>query len=276
MKYGFKSLCIFVLAMRKCCHFLLVFVLFACEEKSNEDAEEFQNSTEITISTIPDSVKRNFNEHLRYTLQSAFQISLDEKYTSQIVETDFNGDGVLDKIISINRLEKANLDLKTAENPAKSLEMGQMGNYNHFILYNGKDSTFISPVVVPSSPYTPLVISSVALKNEVKSEIQLAYRIRNSAYRSFYTIQNNQAKIIFQWKLFDGLGTKNDEAYFIEVGNSGKSSEFKDLYIYKANLQKLPKKENPYTFNPLISKKEGIFTTFFYLDKEGKYYTLPQ
>ena len=92
MKYGFKSLCIFVLAMRKCCHFLLVFVLFACEEKSNEDAEEFQNSTEITISTIPDSVKRNFNEHLRYTLQSAFQISLDEKYTSQVVETDFNGD----------------------------------------------------------------------------------------------------------------------------------------------------------------------------------------
>ena len=48
MKCGFKSLCIFVLAMRKCCYFLLVFVLFACEEKTNEDAEEFQNSTEIT------------------------------------------------------------------------------------------------------------------------------------------------------------------------------------------------------------------------------------
>jgi hypothetical protein len=255
--------------------FLLI-QLTGCSENEANTEEYNKDISDQNNVEIPDSIKKDFDKHLTYTLQGIFQLNPQENYTKTILETDYNGDGIVDKIITINRLEKANLDLKNDDNPAKMLEMGQMGNYNHFILYNGKDSSFFSPVLVPSSPYLGLEVTSINLKNNLKSEIQVDYRIRNAAYRSIYTIRNNQAKMIFQWKLFDGLGSEEDEAYHIEIAQTGKTSEFKDLIIYKAELEKLPKNESPNTFKPKVSKKEGVFTTFFYLEKEGKYFTLPK
>lgn len=254
-------------------HLLL---LVSCKEESPEIGQNEKETQEMMLSEIPDSLKKDFSTYLSLTMQGTFQILPNEKYTSSFIETDFDGDGIMDKIISVNRLERANLDLKNDDNPSKMLEMGQMGNYNHVLLFNGRDSLFYSPLTIPSSPYLPLKIESIRLKNDINSEIQIDYRIRNACYRSIYTVQRNQAKLIFQWKLFDGLGTNQSEAYVIEVGIAGKTSEYKDLNIYKAELESLPNNKEANTYIPKITKTGEIFTTFFYLDKENKYFTLPK
>ena len=250
--------------------------LVSCKEELPESAQNENETQEMMLNEIPDSIKKDFSKYLSLTLQGSFQILPNEKYTSSLIETDYDGDGILDKIISVNRLEKANLDLKNDDNPGKMLEMGQMGNYNHVLLFNGRDSLFYSPLTIPSSPYLPLKIESIQLKNDIKSEIQIDYRIRNASYRSIYSVQRNQAKLIFQWKLFDGLGTTESEAYVIEVGISGKTSDYKDLNIYKAELESLPNNKEANTYNPKLTRTGDIFTTFFYLDKENKYFTLPK
>lgn len=251
-------------------------ILVSCKEELAESAQNENETQEMMLNEIPDSIKKDFSTYLSLTLQGTFQILPNEKYTSSLIETDYDGDGILDKIISVNRLEKANLDLKNDDNPSKMLEMGQMGNYNHVLLFNGRDSLFYSPLTIPSSPYLPLKIESIRLKNEIKSEIQIDYRIRNASYRSIYSVQRNQAKLIFQWKLFDGLGTMQSEAYVIEVGISGKTSDYKDLNIYKAELESLPNNKDANTYIPKLTRTGEIFTSFFYLDKENKYFTLPK
>lgn len=251
-------------------------ILVSCKEELAESAQNENETQEMMLNEIPDSIKKDFSTYLSLTLQGTFQILPNEKYTSSLIETDYDGDGILDKIISVNRLEKANLDLKNDDNPSKMLEMGQMGNYNHVLLFNGRDSLFYSPLTIPSSPYLPLKIESIRLKNEIKSEIQIDYRIRNASYRSIYSVQRNQAKLIFQWKLFDGLGTTQSEAYVIEVGISGKTSDYKDLNIYKAELESLPNNKDANTYIPKLTRTGEIFTSFFYLDKENKYFTLPK
>lgn len=259
--------------MNRIVSIIICIICISCNNLNKESEIDNRVPSENENIPIPDSIKQDFSKHLMYTLQGVFQISPGENYKSSVLDVDYNGDGIQDKIITINRLEKANFDLKNHENPAKMLEMGQMGNYNHFIIYNGKDSSFNSPVTIPSSPYLPLSIHAIALQNDIKSELQVDYRIRNAAYRAYYTIYKEQTKMVFQWKLFDGLGTNDTEAYSFDINNSGISSNFKDIIIYKADLENLPKNENANTFNPKCSRKGPIFTTFFYLDKEGKYFT---
>ncbi len=274
-----KSLCIFVFMFRHLISFIGIvplIILVSCKEELPETVQNEKETQEMMLNEIPDSLKKDFSTYLSLTLQGTFQILPNEKYNSSFIETDFDGDGIMDKIISVNRLERANLDLKNDDNPSKMLEMGQMGNYNHVLLFNGRDSLFYSPLTIPSSPYLPLKIESIRLKNDIKSEIQIDYRIRNASYRSIYSVQRNQAKLIFQWKLFDGLGTTQSEAYVIEVGVSGKTSEYKDLNIYKAELESLPNNKDANTYNPKLIRTGEIFTTFFYLDKENKYFTLPK
>lgn len=252
---------------------ILLFLIYSCSQNEKSVKEIESSSEEFVNQRIPDSIKRNFSKYLNYTLQGTFQISSQENYSLNVLNIDYNGDKIIDKIISINRLDKANIDLKNDDNPSKMLEMGQMGNYNHLILYNGFDSLFYSPITIPSSPYLPLSLSSISLRNDFTSEIQVDYRIRNAAYRSIYSINGNQAKLIFQWKLFDGLGTSNPEAYFIEIAKSGRNSSFKDINIYKAKLSALPAKTESNTYEPNIEKNGTIFTTFFFVDAENKYFT---
>jgi len=276
LRFFFKSLCIFVHMSQNLktifgSIFLLIFV--SCKENHTSN-EGVQNGKELgTTEEIPSSLKKDFTKYLTHTLQNAFEVGQGENYTTNFLEVDYDRDGIMDKIISINRLEKANSDLESAENPEKFMEIGQMGNYNHLILYNGRDSLFYDPVNVSSSPYVPLVVSSISLKGGASSEIQVDYRIRNSSYRSLYSIKGNQVRLIFHWKIFDGLGTNSPEAYAIEVGAEGKYGEFKDLNIYKGKLEILPTNSNPNTFQPKITKTGRIYTTFFYIAKEEKYFT---
>jgi hypothetical protein len=77
---------------------------------------------------------------------------------------------------------------------------------------------------------------------------------------------------VFQWKLYDYLGEKNVEANYIEYSN-GSVGLAKDILIYKGKLKNGKNVKDIYHFSPEIEKDGELTHRFFYLDKEGKYFT---
>ena len=83
---------------------------------------------------------------------------------------------------------------------------------------------------------------------------------------------NHSPVQVFQWKLYDYLGEKNVEANYIEYSN-GSVGLAKDILIFKGKLKNGNNVKDIYNFSPEIEKEGELIHRFFYLDKEGKYFT---
>ncbi len=181
--------------------------------------------------------------------------------------------GEEDAIITVNRYNFALEEASRSENPSKNAEMGYIGNYNYFIYYDGKLKKFSNPIKVPSSPKAPLKVLFDNIQSEVYKDITIEYRIRNSAFRNYYLIANGNIQIMFQWKLFDNVGTAYPEANFITY-EKGSMSIFKDILIYTGKIKNYsPVIPDVYTYNPEIEKAGGLQYRFFYDPRSLKYMT---
>ena len=126
---------------------------------------------------------------------------------------------------------------------------------------------------VPSSPKAPLKVIFENIQSEVYKDITIEYRIRNSAFRNYYLIANGNIQIMFQWKLFDNVGTAYPEANFITY-DKGSMSLFKDILIYTGKIKNYsPAIPDVYTYNPEIEKAGGLQYRFFYDPRSLKYMT---
>ena len=83
---------------------------------------------------------------------------------------------------------------------------------------------------------------------------------------------NHSPVQVFQCKLYDYLGEKNVEANYIEYSN-GSVGLAKDILIFKGKLKNGNNVKDIYNFSPEIEKEGELIHRFFYLDKEGKYFT---
>jgi hypothetical protein len=78
---------------------------------------------------------------------------------------------------------------------------------------------------------------------------------------------------MFQWKLFDNVGTAYPEANFITY-DKGSMSLFKDILIYTGKIKNYsPDIADVYTYNPEIEKAGGLQYRFFYDPRSLKYMT---
>lgn len=232
------------------------------------------NSSELDDFRVPDSIKSTFETHLNFYLTKYFFVSKNESIRKEIIEMDYNNDGIQDKIITINRLDKAKNDMKNASNPAKFLDMGMIGNYNHFLLFNGKTNTFTDWKTIPSSPFRQLRIEPISISLQEKNHFLIEYRIRDAAYVNFYAVNDESFELIFQYKRFDRLSEKNPEAYVLTIEDGSQQGIMKDLTIHSAKILHIPENADLNIFDPSITKTSENKIHFFYLNEKKKYYTL--
>ena len=110
-------------------------------------------------------------------------------------------------------IERDNLQKFPAEEIKQLAELGFMGNYNYFFYFDGALNLISPPLAIPSSPMLPLKVSFENISSSSFKDILIDFRIRNSSYKDYYTVTNHSPRRIFQWKIFDGLGTPKEESF---------------------------------------------------------------
>ncbi len=249
--------------MKKIFNFLFIVTIVGCSE----------NKSPETVTTEKESNKKQPLEAIidRH-VQSQLSIPATEKYTLHIYKEHLDGDDKIDAIITLNRL---NFALEEANKSGKynlRKELGFTGHYNYIFYYDGGLNLISPAIIVPSSPQAELVVKFENISTAAFKDVLVDYKIRNSSFRNYYNIMNHSPVQVFQWKLYDYLGEKNIEANYIEYSN-GTVGLAKDILIYKGKLKNGNNVKDIYNFFPEIEKDGELIHRFFYLDKEGKYFT---
>lgn len=239
----------------------------------NIGCSEQNEKEEIVFKEKEDFTKLPFDQRIKREAESKLSIPATEDYTLQVYKQHLNSDNSKDAIITVNRYQFALEEAAKAPNPAQIAELGYTGNYNFFFFYDGKTKLLSAPIAVPSSPKAPLKVNFENIQSEVYKDATFEYHIRNSAFKNFYSLNTQQIQLIFQWKLFDYLGTNTPEANYLEYAD-GTMSMFKDILIFKGSIRNYtPIIEDIYTYNPVIDKQGSMLYRFFYDPRTGKYMT---
>lgn len=216
-----------------------------------------------------------FEERVKREVEAKLNIPATEKYTLEIKRAYLNADEKEDAVITVNRLEFA--EQQAAKDPGgKRAELGYMGNFNHFFYYDGNLDKISIPMTISSSAKSPLKVSFDHVQSEAYQDLIIDYRIRNSAFRNYYLIENGALTLVFQWKLFDMVGSDQYEANFIEY-NPGSYTLAKDILIYPGKIKNYSAKiPDIYTYEPQIEKNGPLQYRFFYDPGTMKYMTKKQ
>ena len=249
-----------------------LFKVFVCVSFINSCSDSEQNKTvlepEVQAEKHAD-LETYTKEHIKLQLR----IPKSEKFTFEIHKEYLDNDEKIDAIITVNRMEFALIEAKKSPNPAKKAELGFTGNYNYIFYYDGGLDLISTPIAIPSSPVAPLKVEFKNISSGDYKDVLIDFRIRNASYKDIYTVSNHTPRRIFQWKNFDGLGNKNVEAYSIQLSAIGQYSNVKDLLIYEGGIETPPREADLNTYEPKIKSTNKLIHTFFYLEKEGKYFT---
>lgn len=245
---------------------LSIMFLISCSEKQDivdEPTNDLEKTTQLSDEEL---IKRQ--------VESRLGIHGNEDYSLSVYEENLNGDEDLDKVITVNLLDRALKEAIESGNVVKRAEIGYMGNYNFLFFMDGKTKSITEPIAVPSSPHAKLKVQFENIRTEAYKDVLIDFRIRNSSFRRFYTMINNLPRQTFEMKIFDGLGTPETEAYFSKY-ETGSYSLAKDIVVYKGILEDM-QFDDPmaiYSAEPIIKETEIVDRKWFYNDHERKYFT---
>jgi len=241
-------------------------LLAACETPAAENDSTGAVETPNNKGTLEQRAHREY--------QAQLEIPVTEKYTLQIYKAHLNADNSEDAIITINRFDLAMDNAAKANNPSKHAEFGYMGNYNYVMYYDGMRDQFSAPIVVPSSARTPLEVGFEHVQSDAFQTTTIEYRIRELGMKSYYFVQNNTFALVFEWKLYDRVGTSDYEANVLELGTEGELTGNKDILIFSGKIKDYTTEiPDMYAYEPVIEKKGGLLYRFFYNPQLGKYVT---
>ncbi len=243
---------------------LLILLLTGCSEKKEDPMSAMDNVEKPTHQSLEEMV----NHHI----EAQLSIPSTEKYSMKIYKEHLDGDDKMDAIITVNRLNFAMAEAEKSGNSAKMAEIGFTGNYNYIFYYDGMSNSITPPIVISSSPHAELKLKFENVQSDAYKDILVDYTIRNSQFRNFFTIMNHSPRLVFQWKIYDGLGTDQLEVNYLEFA-PGTQSAAKDILVYNGNLENAASVKDIYQFEPKITKKGEVIHRFFYLDAQGKYFT---
>lgn len=245
--------------------FLPLFIWSCKEQVANDE----QSHTEQQLATKGKQALATYADRM---VRAKLGIQANEKFELKIYRAQLDADGIEDAIITVNRLDFAMKEAMASPNAAKRAELGFMGNFNYFFFFDGKLDMLSPPLAIPSSPLLPLSVSFENISSPNYKDVLIDFRIRNASYKDFYTVSNHTPRRIFQFKNFDGLGTKLTEAYHFEYG-AGSYGIQKNIFVMEGKLEALPAGADKNTYVPKIKPIEKIKYTFFYLESEAKYAT---
>jgi len=242
--------------------FTLLFV--SCKDAPSEN-QVIEDKPEIEKGSLEDIIEQHIEGNL--------QIPATEDYSFKIHKEHLDGDDKMDAIITVNRLQFALNEAAKSDNSAKRAEFGFMGNYNYIFFYDGGLDKISPQIAIPSTPQAELKVSFEHVSSSAYKDILIDFRVRNASYKDFYTVSNHTPRRIFQWKNFDGLGNKINEAYTFKI-EEGAVGLQKDILVMKANIVQPTEKVDLFTFEPELKESNELVHRFFYNDQMGKYVTL--
>lgn len=248
---------------RNCMVLFFLIFLSSCSEQVKVETTDSESKV-VKEQTVEEMVNRH--------VESQLSIPSNEKYSLKIYKEYLDGDDKIDAIITVNRMEYALFESRKSGNLNLIKELDYTGPYNYIFYFDGGLNQISPAITITSSPQAELTVSFENILTAAVKDVLVDYKITNSSFRNYYTIQNHTPKQIFQWKLYDFLGEQKMEANFIEYENGTVGLE-KDIVIYEGELKNGLNIKDIYHFEPQITKKDKLLYRFFYLENEGKYFT---
>ncbi len=247
--------------------FIFACLIIGCTESiSDTDAE--------VISPEEPAVEMTVEQRIVRHIESQLEIPATEEYSYKVYEAELNGDENVDRIITVNLVDRAIQEAIESGNIAKRAEVGYIGNYNYIFYMDGTKETITQGIPVPSSPQAELRVTFENICTEAYKDILVDFRIRNAGYRRFFSIMRDIPRQVFETKIFDGLGTDNTEAYSVQY-EPGTYSLSKDIIVYKADLEDVVINDPNavYEIDPEITPTDVVDRRWFYNVAQQKYYT---
>lgn len=248
-------------------YFLILLVFFTACTAENE----VENDPIAEIENQP-KPKRTKDEILRH-IESQLHILGTEKYGVQYYKAQLTDDDVEDQIITVNLLDRAKNDAIESGQVAKRASVGYMGNYNFFFFVDGATDVITSPITIPSSPMAEIEISFENITTEAKKDLQIDFKIGDSKYRAFYTIEERAPFQIGETELYQEITTDSASAYIVKF-EEGTHVLAKNIVIYKGLISKV-ETEDPdeiYTVEPEIKATDELVRRWYYSPQHKKYY----
>ena len=229
-------------------------------------------TTDNPPKNTKENVKGDLNSRAARHVEAQLKIDGTEHYTMSIFKSQLDGDGKEDAIITVNRYDFAINTAKQSPNAAKLAEIGYVGNYNYIFFYDGGLDMISPAIAVPSSPYLPLTIEFEPITSSEYSDILVTYRIRNSAYKAFFTVENHTPARYFEWPLFNDLGATNQEAFAFSFISTAMNPR-KNIQIFNASITLADTVSNYNLATPAIIRGNKLLHEFFYLPAKQTYVT---
>lgn len=238
--------------------------------------EEEQNKQEQPKTKETPTIKTpEFEAMLKRQVSSLLKIDATEKFDIKITYEYIDRDTLLDAVILVNRKEYAFKKSSQSENKGFFEKMGHTGPYNYIFVYLGTNKELIDTHPVGSNVHFPLSVHFESVSNPSQKDFYVEYRIKNSKYRNYYTVKNNNLHLIFNCPVFDNIGDKSPIAYHIEHKESSVRIG-KDIVLYHAKIKGYDSKTiedvNAYVPSEIIPT-DDIFVYFIYDEKDMKYKT---
>lgn len=244
----------------------LSILIVSCKNEETDGQDKTEEPTE-------DVKKGSLEDIIEHHIEGNLSISGTEDYSFKIYKEHLDGDEKMDAIITVNRYQFALDEAAKSNNTAKQAELGFMGNHNYIFYYDGGLDKISPQIAIPSTPQSELKVSFENVSSDAYKDILIDFRVRNASYKDFYTVNNHTPRRIFQWKNFDGLGDKINEAYTFKIIEGAVGLQ-KDILVMKAEIVQPKEKVDFYTYEPKLIESNELVHRFFYNDQMGKYVTL--
>ncbi len=225
----------------------------------------------------PDTDQQNDNyfseDEIIRSIEAQLRIPATEKYTYKIYEAHLTADDSIDRIVTVNLLDRAINEAMESGKTAKRAEMGYMGNYNYFFYIDGLTQQITSPIVVPSSPLAELKVDFLNITSDQYLDFTIDTKIMLSSFRKFYTIQNSIPMQTSETELYTDIGTADEKLYAVKY-EPGSFSMGKNIVIYEGTTEQvdLSKPDAIYELDIKIEPTDKLVRRWYYSPQHQKYY----
>ncbi len=243
----------------------ILFSFFACQDDTQVKSQK----------NIQPEVEETIEEKIAHHVEAHLEIPATEKYSLETFSAQMNTDDSVDMIITVNLLDRAMEKAMNSTNLATRAESGYMGRYNFIFFFDGATKKISKEIPVPSSAMAKLKVDFEHIRSEAYFDVLVSYKLEDASFTRFFTIINRLPKETFEMMNYDGLGSKENKAYYVKY-DDGSHSLAKDILVYKGKLEQIEFKDpkEVYSYYPKIEETGELDRKWFFNDNDLKYYTM--
>lgn len=253
---------------------VITFGVTSCDD-SNQNSSGVQKA-DIQSKKIINVFDTDFENYIRREIETDLGINAAEKYKLEIHRARLDKDTLTDAVITINR-EQFALERMKKEGKEKLLKnSGYTVRENYVFVYKGSSGKILSTPPIGSSIFHSLNVFFEQITTPGQHDFWVEYRFRNSLFRNYYTLKGETLYLTLNCPVFDQIGKKNPEVYYISHRNV-ETRIAKDIVIYEGFIPDYDpdKIDDINNYEPTkINRKEDIFVYFIY-DVDRKSYVTP-